>query len=143
VTRGSLGSIPPGELSAVLAGTFPALVGVEFEEIARGAVAAHMDLRPDHMAPNGFLHAGAVVGLADSACGFGCMASLPEGAVGFTTIELKANFTGTAREGRVGCRATMAHGGRTTQVWDAVVTGPSGKTMAMFRCTQLVLYPRD
>ena len=143
MTRGSLGSVPPGELATVLAGTFPALVGVEFEEIAPGSVAAHLDLRSDHMAPNGFLHAGAVVALADTACGFGSMASLPEGGVGFTTIELKANFTGTALEGGVGCRATLAYGGRTTQVWDAVVTGPAGKTLAMFRCTQLVLYPRD
>ena len=146
VTDGSVTDGPAGSIlaamGAALSETFPGLIGVEFEKIARGSVVAHMDLRPDHLAPNGYLHAGAVVGLADSACGFGCVASLPEGAVGFTTIELKSNFTGTAREGRIGCRATMAHGGRTTQVWDAVVTGPSGKTLAMFRCTQLVLYPR-
>jgi len=129
-------------MGAALSETFPGLIGVQFEEIVRGSVVAHMDLRPDHLAPNGYLHAGAVVGLADSACGFGCVASLPEGAVGFTTIELKSNFTGTAREGRIGCLATLAHGGRTTQEWDAVITGPSGKTLAMFRCTQLVLYPR-
>ena len=95
------------------------------------------------MAPNGYLHAGTVVSLADTACGYGCIASLPEGAVGFTTIELKSNFLGTAREGNIDCVATAAHTGRTTQLWDAVVTHrETGKTIALFRCTQLILYPQ-
>jgi uncharacterized protein (TIGR00369 family) len=67
---------------------------------------------------------------------------LPQGATGFTTIELKSNFLGTAREGTIDCVATAAHVGCTTQLWDATVTHrESGKTIALFRCTQLVLYP--
>jgi uncharacterized protein (TIGR00369 family) len=124
-------------------GTFPGLIGVEIDDVQHGSVGMRLPVRPDHLAPNGFLHAGAVVGLADTSCGYGCVASLPEGANGFTTIELKANFLGTAREGELTCRATMAHGGRTTQVWDAEVTDGAGRTVAMFRCTQLLLYPRD
>jgi uncharacterized protein (TIGR00369 family) len=93
-----------------------------------------------HLAPHGFLHAGAVVTLADTAAGYGCFASLPEGATGFTTIELKSNFLGTAREGRIACEARRVHNGRTTQVWDATVTH-EGKTIALFRCTQFLLYP--
>ena len=81
-----------------------------------------MAVRLEVMAPNGFLHAASVVALADTSCGYGCVAHLPEGASGFTTIELKANFLGTAREGAIACRATPVHLGRTTQVWDAVVT---------------------
>jgi len=93
------------------------------------------------MAPNGFLHAGTIVTLADTSCGYGCVASVPQGATGFTTIELKSNHLGTAREGHVDCVATAVHLGRTTQVWDAVVTHrESGKTIALFRCTQMVLY---
>jgi 1,4-dihydroxy-2-naphthoyl-CoA hydrolase len=35
------------------------------------------------------------------------------------------------------------HGGRTTQIWDAEATrAETGKTVALFRCTQMVLYPR-
>jgi uncharacterized protein (TIGR00369 family) len=84
-----------------------------------------------------------VVTLADTACGYGCVANLPEGAVGFTTIELKSNFLGTAREGTIECVAKAMHIGRTTQLWDAVVTHrESGKTIALFRCTQLVIYPQ-
>jgi 1,4-dihydroxy-2-naphthoyl-CoA hydrolase len=95
------------------------------------------------MAPNGFLHAGSIVTLADTCAGFGCVAALPEGANGFTTIELKSNHLGTTRDGTLECTATPVHLGRTTQVWDAVVSHrESGRTLALFRCTQMVLYPR-
>jgi 1,4-dihydroxy-2-naphthoyl-CoA hydrolase len=60
-----------------------------------------------------------------------------------TWIELKSNHLGTAREGVIECVATVAHLGRTTQVWDVVVTDQgNGKTIALFRCTQMLLYPR-
>jgi uncharacterized protein (TIGR00369 family) len=95
------------------------------------------------MAANGFLHAGTIVSLADTAAGFGCIAHLPDGAESFTTVELKSNHVGTAREGTVACVATLVHGGRSTQVWDAVVTHvETGKAIAYYRCTQMILYPR-
>ena len=95
------------------------------------------------MAPNGFLHAGSIVTLADTCSGYGCVANLPQGASGFTTIELKSNHLGTARTGTIECVARPVHLGRTTQVWDAVVTHrETGKTIALFRCTQIVLYPK-
>jgi len=130
-------------LEARMSSTFPGLIGIEVDLVEHGRSEMRLPIRPDHLAPNGYLHAGVVVGLADTGCGFGCMLSLPESAVGFTTIELKTNFLGTAREGEIRCAATLSHGGRTTQVWDAVVTNASGKTLAMFRCTQLLLYPSD
>jgi len=118
----------------------PGLIGIEIEEIEAGHVRMRLALRDELLAPNGYLHAGTVVALADSSCGYGCIASLPEGATGFTTIELKTNFLGTALEGTLACESTLVHGGRTTQVWDAIVTNETGKKLALFRCTQLLLY---
>jgi uncharacterized protein (TIGR00369 family) len=118
----------------------PGLIGIEVEEIEAGHVRMKLPLRDELLAPNGYLHAGAVVTLADSSCGYGCIASLPEGATGFTTIELKTNFLGTAIEGTLACESRLVHGGRTTQVWDATVTNEAGKKLALFRCTQLLLY---
>ena len=100
-------------------------------------------MKPHLVAPNGYLHAATVIALADTACGYGCRAHLPEGAEGFTTIELKANFLGTARDGIIQTVATPAHLGGTTHVWDATVTRKSdGKAIALFRCTQMILYPK-
>jgi len=122
-------------------GYLPGLVGVEIVTVSKEFVESRMVVRREVMAPNGFLHAASVVALADTSCGYGCLAALPEGAKGFTTIELKSNFLGTAREGFIACRATPVHLGRTTQVWDAVVTNPaSGAKIALFRCTQMVLW---
>jgi len=107
-----------------------------------GVYRSSMQVRPEHVAPNGFLQASVVVALADICCASGSFATVPAGA-SFTTIELKVNLLGTAREGEVRAEATLQHGGRTTQVWDAVVTHPeSGRKLALFRCTQLVLLPR-
>lgn len=120
--------------------TLPGLLGIEIVAYERGRVEARLPIRPELLAPNGYLHAATVIGLADSACGFGCVASLPDGATGFTTVELKANFVGTARDGAIACVATLTHGGRTTQVWDAeVIDEATGKTIALFRCTQMIL----
>jgi uncharacterized protein (TIGR00369 family) len=121
-------------------GRLPGLLGIEVDSIEEGQVSMHLVLRDELLAPNGYLHAATVVGLADSACGYGCIASLPARATGFTTIELKTNFLGTALEGTLLCNAKRIHGGRTTQVWDATVTNEAGKTLALFRCTQLLLY---
>lgn len=130
-------------MTARQAGTLPDHLGVKVLEVEYGRVRLSFEVGTHHMAPNGFMHAGAVVTLADTACGYGCVNSLPEGAQGFTTIELKSNFLGTAREGTVVAEGKLTHGGRMTQVWDAEVTHQeTGKTIALFRCTQMILYPR-
>jgi uncharacterized protein (TIGR00369 family) len=122
------------------AGYLPAILGFEWIDVQQGFARGRFDVTKRHLAPNGYLHAATVVALADTACGYGCITSLPESAAGFTTIELKANFLGTALEGGVICEARMLHGGRTTQVWDAEVKSEtSGKTIALFRCTQMLL----
>jgi len=125
------------------ANTLPGYLGIEILEITENRVSARLPVRQQLLAPNGYLHAGSVVTLADTAAGYACMAHLPEGAHSFTTIELKSNHLGTARDGAIAAVATPAHLGRTTQVWDVTVTDEAnGKTIALFRCTQMILYPK-
>jgi uncharacterized protein (TIGR00369 family) len=131
------------ELNKRGAGTLPGLIGLEIVEAEDGRLSSRLQLRQELIAPNGYLHAATVIALADTSCGYGTFVNLPEGAQSFTTIELKTNFVGTKREGVIGCEAKLVHGGRTTQVWDARVTDDeSGKPIALFRCTQMILYPR-
>ena len=120
-------------------GCLPGHLGIEIVSVNERTVRARMQLAQVHLAPHGYLHAASVVALADSACGYGCIAGLPEGK-GFTTIELKANYLATQTTGSLACEATLVHNGRTTQVWDAVVTDEdSDRRLALFRCTELVL----
>jgi uncharacterized protein (TIGR00369 family) len=119
----------------------PGAIGFEVLAAEPGRLSGRMSIRPDMLAPNGYLHAASVVALADTACGFGTQSDLPDGAKGFTTIELKTNYLGTATEGGLLVEASRPHRGRTTQVWDATVKHEqSGKTLALFRCTQIILY---
>jgi uncharacterized protein (TIGR00369 family) len=122
--------------------TFPGFVGVEITAVEQGALHARLPVRDELFAPNGFLHAGAVVTLADTSAGYATVAHLPDGATGFTTLELKANFVRAAREGVLLCTAEAVHLGRSTQVWDATIRADGDdRPVALFRCTQLVLYP--
>ena len=131
------------QLNARGQGYLPGLIGLEITSLETGRLTSQLVLRPELLAPNGYLHAATIVALADTTCGYGTIAHLPPGAQNFTTIELKSNFLGTAREGVIACAAIQQHAGRTTQIWDATVTNQAtGQTIALFRCTQLILYPR-
>ena len=124
-------------------GRLPGLMGFRVTALEDGMLAAELDIRPELLAPNGFLHAATVIALADTASGFGCIAHLPPGSENFTTVELKSNFISTAREGTIAAVARPVHLGNTTQLWDAVVTRKAdGKTIALFRCTQMILWPK-
>ena len=122
----------------------PGYLGIEMIELTPGSLTSRMPVKKLHFAPNDFLHAASVVALADTTCGYATIAHLPEGASSFTTIELKSNHLGTVKDGSIACVATAQHMGRNTQVWDAVVTDESnGRKIALFRCTQLILWPKS
>jgi len=126
------------------AGKLPGHLGIVITQASAEAIHGEIAVQPCHMAPNGYLHAGTIVTLADTCAGYGCMTNLPKGASGFTTIELKSNHLGTALEGTIESVTKPVHTGRTTQVWDSIVTHrETGKTLALFRCTQLILYPKS
>jgi uncharacterized protein (TIGR00369 family) len=132
----------PAYWNAQSDGRLPGLLGITMVDADPKMFRSRLTIRPDLLAPNGFLHAATVIALADTTCGFGSYANLPDGAAGFTTIELKSNFLGTARDGAIDCVAKPTHIGRSTHVWDATVTpADSDKAIALFRCTQMVLWP--
>ncbi|MCY4088409.1 MAG: PaaI family thioesterase [Actinomycetia bacterium] len=119
-----------------LAGT----LGIVPVEYSPGVMRLALDVDQSHLAPNGYLHGGCVVSVADAACGYGCRMNLPEGVSGFTTVELKVNFLGTVTDGRLTAEARLAHAGRSTQVWDATVTSESARSIALLRATQILFY---
>ncbi|NKB76305.1 MAG: hotdog fold thioesterase [Gammaproteobacteria bacterium] len=123
------------------ANNLPGRLGLKSTYVGKMEAICEMEISSDLLAINGYLHAGCIVTLADTTAGYGCLANLPRDANAFTTIELKTNLTGTARSGKLVSTAKCIHAGRTTQVWDSTVKSDSGKTVAEFRCTQLILYP--
>ena len=135
--------VSPDGFNQLGEGYLPGLLGLRIRSSEPDQLISELPIRPDLLAPNGYLHAASIIALADTTCGYGTLLNLPSGASNFTTIELKSNFTGTARDGLIECIAKPLHLGRSTQLWDAVVQIPSsGKTIAQFRCTQMLLWPR-
>jgi 1,4-dihydroxy-2-naphthoyl-CoA hydrolase len=131
------------DLNKIGIGKLPGHLGIVITHAADSEVRGELPVEERHMAPNGFLHAGTVVTLADTCAGYGCILNLPPGATGFTTIELKSNHLGTAKQGTIVGSAKPVHLGKTTQVWDTTVTlRESGKAIALFRCTQMILYAK-
>ena len=125
-------------------GYLPGFLGIKVLSVEQNELKARMKVTKKICAPNGFLHAASVVALADTACGYATVNNLPKGAEGFTTVELKTNFIGTALQGDVSCIARLVHKGRTTQVWDAEVRSEETlKKIALFRCTQMILWPKE
>jgi uncharacterized protein (TIGR00369 family) len=145
---------PPAILARLAARMQEGLVahlGIALVDAGPGWLEVQLTVAPVHMAANGYLHAGTVVTLADTACGYGCIANLPAGAQNFTTIELKCNFMRTVTTSAdpgpqtalpaIHALARLVHGGRRTQIWDATVQDAQARTLALFRCTQMILYP--
>jgi 1,4-dihydroxy-2-naphthoyl-CoA hydrolase len=131
----------PQKFNSAGVGKLPGHLSIVITEVSASRVSGELPVVESVMAPNGYLHAGTVVTLADTVCGYGCVANLPVDASGFTTIELKSNHLGTTLDGTIVAVATPLHRGKTTQVWDAIVTHKeSGRTLAVFRCTQMILY---
>lgn len=131
------------KLNARAGGTLPGWFGMVVVEVREGWLAMELAIKPQFLATNGYLHAASVIALADTSAGYATIAHLPDDASSFTTIELKSNFLGTAIDGTLRAEARAAHQGRTTQVWDATVTHvESGKAIALFRCTQMILWPK-
>ncbi|MCB0880986.1 MAG: PaaI family thioesterase [Thermoleophilia bacterium] len=127
------------ELEALGRDGLVGLLGIEFPDLAADPLVGTMRAEPRVMAPNGFLHGGAVVAFADTVCGYACWRGLPDDATGFATVDLSASFVGTARDGGLSCTATRLHAGRSTEVWDARVDDEAGRAIAHFRCTQMIL----
>jgi 1,4-dihydroxy-2-naphthoyl-CoA hydrolase len=117
------------------------MLGLEFLELSPQKIRSRMTITQKHRSPTGYLHAASIIALADTSCGCGTHINLPKGTNGFTTLELKSNFLGAIREGELFCEAVPEHIGRTSQVWSATVTDGNGKRIALFRCSQIILYP--
>lgn len=130
-------------LTALGTDRLPGLLGLRISEVGPDWLAGELTVAVHHLAPHNLLHGGVIVSIADTISGFGCIRSLPDGARGFATAELKTNFLGTAVVGEtISCTARRIHAGRSTQVWDAeVAVSESSRLIALFRCTQMVLYP--
>ncbi len=122
-------------------GLLPELLGIEFTEVTREKVSAHLTVRKDLCTIGDNLHGGAIMAFADTLGAVAAIMNMPQGAR-TTTIESKTNFVGAAPLGaRIGGESVAVHKGRTTVVCQTTIRSEAGKLVALVTQTQLVIAP--
>ena len=127
------------KIQSILAPLLPGLMGIEVREATPERVVAAMRVRPDLCTTGDSLHGGAFMAFADTLGAVGTFLNLPKGAR-TTTTDSSTKFTRGAPVGStVIGTATAFHRGRTTQVWQTLITTEDGKLCAVVTQTQLVI----
>jgi uncharacterized protein (TIGR00369 family) len=115
-----------------------ATLGAVLEEVAPGRVTIRLPFNEVLTQQHGFLHAGAIAAVADSACGYAALSLMPPDAA-VLSIEFKVNMLSPAR-GDVIARAEVIRPGRTVMVCRAdVVSVAEGKLIAAMQGTMMVV----
>ncbi|NOT09458.1 MAG: PaaI family thioesterase [Gemmatimonadales bacterium] len=97
-----------------------ATIGASLARVLPGEVDIALPYRGDLTQQHGFLHAGIVATIADSACGYAAFSLMPAG-VGVLSIEYKINLLAPARGERFVARGRVVRAGRTVTVCQADV----------------------
>src|SRR5215204_2601432 len=93
-------------------------IGAALTMVVPGNVEIRLPYRIDLTQQHGFLHAGVVTTILDSACGYAALSLMPEG-VGVLSIEFKTNLLAPARGELLIARAEVVRAGRTITVCKA------------------------
>ncbi len=122
-----------------------ATMGATLESVSAGAVAIRLPFRDDLTQQHGFLHAGAIASVADSACGYAALSLMPADA-GVLSIEFKINMLSPARGDAIVARGEVIRAGRNIMVCRADVysiTGSDEKLVAAMQATMMVAEGRE
>lgn len=111
---------PPDDPAARVAGSFArqaamTMIGAQLTAVAHGRVEIAFDHRPELTQQHGFVHAGIVGTVLDSACGYAAFSCMPPDAA-VLTIEYKLNLLAPARGPRLRCEGVVVKAGRTISV---------------------------
>lgn len=123
---------------------FMATIGAEVGSVAPGSVLLRMKVRDDLLQQHGFVHAGAIASLADSACGYAALSLMPADAA-VLSVEFKCNMLSPAKGDAIIARADVIRPGKTIMVCRADVFSVSGteeKLVAAMQGTMMVVRDR-
>jgi uncharacterized protein (TIGR00369 family) len=114
-------------------------LGIEFTEVGDDFLVAKMPVTPRVHQPDGVLHGGASVALAESVGSAGAFMFLNAKDVIIRGIEIAANHVKSVRDGNVYAHANIIHKGRTTQLWQIKITNEDGALVSLVKLTTLTL----
>lgn len=114
-------------------------LGIEFTEIGDNFIVARMPVTSRVHQPDGVLHGGASVALAESVGSSGAYFFLNSEEIVIRGIEIAANHVKSVRDGYVYAHASIVHKGRTTQLWQIKITNEEGALVSLVKLTTLTL----
>ncbi len=114
-------------------------LGIEFTEIGDNFIVARMPVTSRVHQPDGVLHGGASVALAESVGSAGAYFFLNSEEIVIRGIEIAANHVKSVRDGYVYANASIVHKGRTTQLWQIKITNEEGTLVSLVKLTTLTL----
>jgi 1,4-dihydroxy-2-naphthoyl-CoA hydrolase len=114
-------------------------LGIEFIDVTEDSVTARMPVTPRVHQPDGVLHGGASVALAESVGSAAAMILGKSEDAQVRGIEIAANHVRGVRDGFVYAKATAAHKGRTTQLWQIRITNSENELVSLIKLTILIL----
>jgi uncharacterized protein (TIGR00369 family) len=100
--------------------SFMTLLGATATEVGSGHVRIELPYRADLCQQNGYLHAGVITSMADSACGYAALTLMPAGS-DVLSVEFKVNLLAPADGDRFVADARVVRSGRTLTVCQAEV----------------------
>ena len=112
---------------------------IEFIDVTDDTVTAKMPVNSRVHQPDGVLHGGASVALAESVGSAGAYIFLQEKNVSIRGIEIAANHIKSIRDGYVYAHATILHKGRTTQLWQIRIENQNKELISLVKLTTLTL----
>lgn len=112
---------------------------IEFIEVGDDFLVARMPVTPRVHQPDGVLHGGASVALAESVGSAGAYFFLNSNEIVIRGIEIAANHVKSVRDGYVYANASILHKGRTTQLWQIKITNENGDLVSLVKLTTLTL----
>lgn len=116
---------------------------IEFTDVGDDFLVARMPVTPRVHQPDGVLHGGASVALAESVGSAGAFIFLNSENASIRGIEIAANHVKSITEGFVYANATILHKGRTTQLWQIRITNETGDLISLVKLTTLTLYKNN
>lgn len=114
-------------------------LGIQIEKIAAGEVKATMPVCPQTTRPDGLLHGGAILALAETLAGLGSMLVIDMNEFDIRGIHVTGSHTGSVRGGTVQATAKIIHQGNQTHVWNVDVTNGDGRLVSTIRVTNMIV----
>lgn len=125
--------------NAMCKNTLMETLGIEFIDVSEDSIVARMPVTPRVHQPDGVLHGGASVALAESVGSAGALFFLSGENVQIRGIEIAANHVKSVSSGFVYAKAKIIHKGRTTQLWQIPITNENDQLISQVKLTTITL----